>query len=77
MSKYVTNDGLEFEAATPLMIIARLRGASLHRGTTRKRWMAEAAERIFQQTGRFVSLKSDEEFVGDLLKIGFIKEKAE
>lgn len=69
-----TNDGLILRAdrKNPVAIVAELRATSHEPGTSAYEYRRMAAGRAGAQAGRRVRYATDEEFVEDLLALGFL-----
>jgi len=72
-----TNDGKKLTATDPAEIVSELHYWSFAQSRDDQTWMAEAAYRACLMTGRRVRCDSPEEFVEDLLKMGFLTQEYE
>lgn len=73
MTKYLTNDGHQYEAETAAELVAMMHEMCFHQEADDAAWMKDQAEHLTKQFGQQIRCGSAEEFVADLIKTGFIK----
>jgi hypothetical protein len=77
MTKYKTNDGHQFEAETEEELVGLMHEMSLVQIETDEDWMRDVAEAATEQSGKEVRYDTPENFVFDLISIGFITVEGE
>ena len=72
MTRYSTNDGHTFEAKTEEELVGLMHEMSLVQIETDEDWMRDVAEHATEQSGKEVRFDTPENFIFDLISIGFI-----
>ena len=70
---YMTNDGERYAASSPEELVSQLHDASYAPAKSDAEFMRQMAERAKAVTGSDVRHSSAEEFVGDLIAVGWMK----
>lgn len=73
MITIITNDGQQFTAEDAAALVKQLHAASFSPAPSDNEFMFQTAQRAAVQSGYAVRYSTPEDFVEDLLKIGFIK----
>lgn len=78
MTTYVTNDGAEFSAESAADVVKKLKALSFADSEiSDDAFMQEVRARVAVQSGATIHLGPMTEFVSDLIRSGFLKEKKE